>query len=136
MSTPQTMFQPGTTSLPTSTIELSISCENLPNKDLMSKSDPLCVVYMKQTGRQTNWFEVGRTEHLQDTLNPAWQKKFAIEYKFEERQVLKFAVYDVDSESANLDHHDFLGSLECSFNAEQGIYTKIGQGYWDNQHFS
>ena len=124
MNTPGTTFQPGMTSLPTSTVELSIRCENLPNKDLMSKSDPLCVVYMKQTGRQTNWFEVGRTEHIQDTLNPAWQKKFLIEYKFEERQALKFAVYDVDSISANLDHHDFLGSLECSLGEVVSMQSK------------
>jgi hypothetical protein len=33
-------------------------------------------------------------------------------------------VYDVDSASANLDHHDFLGSLECSLGEVVSMQSK------------
>jgi hypothetical protein len=38
----------------------------------------------------------------QDTLNPVWHKKLVLEYKFEERQVLQFKVFDRDSTSEEL----------------------------------
>jgi hypothetical protein len=37
-----------------------------------------------------------------------------LEYRFEEAQKLRFAVYDLDNETASLADDDFLGSLECS----------------------
>ena len=39
-----------------SKVELSISCTNLANKDLTSKSDPICVV--KQKNSEGNYVEV------------------------------------------------------------------------------
>merc|ERR1719410_301505 len=58
--------------------------------------------------------EVGRTETLQDTPNPVWQKKVVLDYNFEKRQFVKFCVFDSDSSSTDLESHDFLGSCECS----------------------
>merc|ERR1719369_100542 len=106
---PGSSFQPGVSALPTSTVELSVQCENLPDRDLMSKSDPVCVLYMKES--RGNWRELGRTEQIKDSLSPAWQKKFIVEYKFEERQLMKLVVYDVDCASARVDDHDSLGSV-------------------------
>ena len=37
-----------------------------------------------------------------------------MEYRFEEAQKLKFAVYDLDNATASLGDDDFLGALECS----------------------
>lgn len=37
-------------------VELTVSCENLLDKDVVSKSDPLCVLHMHTSGN--NWFEV------------------------------------------------------------------------------
>jgi len=34
-----------------SKVELRISCTNLLDKDIMSKSDPLCVLFIQQDGR-------------------------------------------------------------------------------------
>merc|ERR1711963_219521 len=90
---------PQSTSLPTSTVELSVKCTDLADKDILSKSDPICVMFMQ---RNNQWFEVGRTEMIKDNLNPAWEKKFVVDYSFEERQVVKFEVYDFDSDSKNL----------------------------------
>merc|ERR1719210_220181 len=109
---PNSPFQiPGGSGLPISTVELAVSCTNLADTDLMSKSDPLCVLFVKNNN---SWMEYGRTEKITDSLSPAWLKKFVIDYKFEERQMLKFSVYDLDSSSAQLSHHDFLGEVETS----------------------
>jgi hypothetical protein len=45
--------------LPTTTLQLSISCKGLPKKDMMSKSDPVCVLYVKS---KDAWVEAG-TDH-------------------------------------------------------------------------
>ena len=37
-------------------VELTVSCDNLLDKDIASKSDPLCVLLMDASGSQ--WFEV------------------------------------------------------------------------------
>ena len=99
-------FDPSSTSLPTSTVEISVRCTDLADKDLMSKSDPICVMFMQKQGK---WFEIGRTEMIADTLNPSWEKKFVVDYSFEERQVVKFEIYDWDVDSKLLSDHDFLG---------------------------
>ena len=50
------------------------------------------------------WHELCRTEVVMDNLNPKFIKSFTVEYRFEERQKFKVAVYDVDdfSEKASL----------------------------------
>jgi len=115
-------FQPGLAALPTSTVELSLRCENLADTDVLSKSDPMCVLFIK--GKTNNWLEFGRTERISDTLSPSWHKKFVMDYKFEERQLLKFAIYDVDSESSRRDDHDFLGSTEVSLGEIIAVQSK------------
>ncbi|KAK7102330.1 copine-8-like [Littorina saxatilis] len=106
-------FQAGTASMPSSKVEISVQCRNLKNKDTFSKSDPMCVLQMRNSKtRQPH--EVGRTEVIKDTLDPNFVKKFVVDYFFEERQILMFSIYDVDSTSQNLENHDFLGKFECS----------------------
>ena len=100
--------------LPTSTVELTVQCDKLKDKDILSKSDPCCVLFKKVKGRRDDWIEVDRTEVVKNDLNPVWQKRFVMEYSFEERQELKFEVYDADSNSADLKQHDFLGRCETS----------------------
>ena len=107
-------FQPGVASVPSTSVELSLSCDNLRDLDVMSKSDPFCVVYYKDNSKQREFIEIGRTEMIEDNLNPVWQKKIVLDYNFEQRQLLKFAVYDYDGSSNTLDSHDFLGSAEAS----------------------
>jgi len=94
---------------PTSTVEISINCDKLINKDLVSKSDPFCV--MLQSHAPNQWTETGRTEVVQDSLSPKFVHKFVVTYNFERRQPVKFQIYDQDSQSSRLEDHDFLG--EC-----------------------
>lgn len=45
-----------------------------------------------------------------------FSKTFVVDFRFEEVQTLKFAVYDVDDKH-NIDdirRHDFIGAMECS----------------------
>ncbi len=101
--------------MPTSTLEISVKCSKLADQDVLSKSDPFCVMYMKsQTGE---WVEIGRTEVIMDNLNPEWHKKFVVAYSFEERQEVKFEVYDKDDNSNVLSSHDFLGGCQSTLGA-------------------
>ena len=45
-----------------------------------------------------------------------WQKKINLDYNFEQRQMLRLRVYDLDSDSvgSKLESQDFLGMAECS----------------------
>lgn len=95
--------------LPTSQIELTLSCRNLINADFISKSDPYCIVWMKELAWQGQHYEVGRTETIDDTLNPQWVKKFVLDYKFETIQKIKFEVWDEDLKGS-----DFLGRFETT----------------------
>uniref|UniRef100_A0A8C6D7A0 Copine 3 n=1 Tax=Moschus moschiferus TaxID=68415 RepID=A0A8C6D7A0_MOSMO len=93
-------------------VELNISCDNLLDKDIGSKSDPLCVLFLNTSGQQ--WYEVARTERIQNCLNPKFSKTFTIDYYFEVVQKLKFGVYDIDNKTVELSDDDFLGECECS----------------------
>lgn len=103
----------------TSQIEMILSCENLLNLDVMSKSDPFCIVQMKESW-QNNFFEIGRTEQIDDNLNPEWVKKFILNYNFETIQKIRFEIWDKDTSG-----NDFLGEFETtladivSFNGRQ-----------------
>jgi len=126
-------FVPGGASAPATEVEISVRCEELVNRDLTSKSDPTCVLFVQRSGKPGDWAEFGRTEKIQDSLSPRWGKKFVMDYKFEERQLLKFSIYDIDSSSTNLDSHDFLGDTECSLGeimAQQskGFVRKLSKG--------
>ncbi|XP_053198031.1 copine-3 isoform X1 [Scomber japonicus] len=93
-------------------VELTVSCANLLDKDIGSKSDPLCVLLMDTSNSQ--WYEIGRTEKVQNCLNPNFAKKFVIDYYFEMVQKLKFGIYDIDNKTIDLSDDDFLGQLECT----------------------
>ncbi|XP_069765171.1 copine-8 isoform X3 [Narcine bancroftii] len=75
--------------------------------------DSLCVLYLQGIGNK-EWRESGRTEAIDNTLNPDFVRKFLLDYFFEERQNLRFDLYDVDSKSSNLSEHDFLGQAFCT----------------------
>uniref|UniRef100_A0A8C7WZY1 C2 domain-containing protein n=1 Tax=Oryzias sinensis TaxID=183150 RepID=A0A8C7WZY1_9TELE len=93
-------------------VELSVSCDHLMDKDISSKSDPLCVLMM--CGADSQWYEVGRSEQVQNCLSPRFSKKFVIDYFFEVVQKLKFGIYDIDNKTIDLSDDDFLGQLECN----------------------
>lgn len=106
-------FEPLAGVIPATKVEITVSCRNLLDRDTFSKSDPICVLYT-QTVANREWREYGRTEVIDNTLNPDFVHKFILDYFFEERQNLRFDLYDLDSKSENLSKHDFLGQMYCT----------------------
>merc|ERR1712126_10538 len=119
-------FTPGHAVAPSSKVELTISCSKLADMDVFSKSDPFLVLYQDETDKIGRWVEIGRTETIDNTLNPTWQKKFVLDFTFERRQKLRFDVYDEDNASKDLDNHDFIGRMECSLGE---IVSSQGRGF-------
>jgi C2 domain len=60
------------------------------------------------------YFQVGRTERINNCLNPQFSKPFELDYFFEEVQRLCFKVYDLDNDTASVSDDDFLGQIECT----------------------
>lgn len=57
---------------------------------------------------------MGRSERIENTLNPQFSRQFELDYYFEEVQQIKFAVYDLDNNTPQVTDDDFLGQLECT----------------------
>ncbi|XP_057787331.1 protein BONZAI 3 [Salvia miltiorrhiza] len=117
-------------------IELSLSASKLLDLDVVSKSDPMAVVYMKR--RDGKLDELGRTEVILNNLDPTWIHKIHITYQFEIIQTLIFHVYDVDSKYHNipvkmlkLQDQDFLGEATCVVSQ---IVTKRNRSLTLNLH--
>lgn len=94
--------------LPTSQVELTLSCRNLINADIITKSDPYCSVSMREPW-QDQYHEIARTEIIKDSLNPQWVKKLILNYNFETIQKIKFDIRDED-----LQGYDYLGRFETT----------------------
>lgn len=82
---------------------------------------------MTLTPVTTSLRQYDRTETAVNNLNPAFSKKFVLDYHFEEVQKLKFALFDQDKSSAQLDEHDFLGQFSCSLGTVSlGLPSGVG----------
>ncbi|XP_052115151.1 protein BONZAI 1 [Arachis duranensis] len=102
-----------------SQIELSFSASGLRDRDFLSKSDPMMVLYTR--GKHGALEEIGRTEVVLNSLDPKWITKHLIMYHFEVVQFLVFRVYDIDTQFHNLDvkmlkleEQQFLGEATCA----------------------
>nr|XP_024647228.1 copine-9 isoform X2 [Macaca nemestrina] len=76
---------------------------------LPSPPPPAVVVLYTQSRASQEWREFGRTEVIDNTLNPDFVRKFVLDYFFEEKQNLRFDVYNVDSKTNISKPKDFLG---------------------------
>uniref|UniRef100_A0A3Q2CA51 Copine-3 n=1 Tax=Cyprinodon variegatus TaxID=28743 RepID=A0A3Q2CA51_CYPVA len=94
-----------------SKVELTVSCSNLLDKDVGSKSDPLCVLLQKSGDK---WTELGRTERLKNTSSPTFSQHLRLDYHFETVQNLKFGIYDIDNSTSDLGDDDYLGGAELT----------------------
>lgn len=90
-------------------VELYFSCKKLKDLDLLSKSDPQIVVFIKQ-GNQTQWVKVGETEVMKNNLNPEFKTAITLFYQFEVHQHLRIEVQDYDSPGK----FDLIGSIETT----------------------
>jgi vacuolar-type H+-ATPase subunit F/Vma7 len=94
-----------------SLVQLSVKCTELADLDLFPKSDPMCALFSR---KKDDWVEEGRTEIVRDSFSPKFTKTFVLQYHFEEKQLLKICVYNVDSDSKDLAQHNFIGEAEFS----------------------
>ncbi|XP_059185178.1 copine-1 isoform X2 [Centropristis striata] len=94
-----------------SKVELSVSCCSLLDKDVGSRSDPLCVLLQK-TG--DTWTELCRTEQVENSSSPSFSQRLRVDYHFETVQNLKLGVYDIDNASHDLGDDDYLGGAELT----------------------
>ncbi|ETN18439.1 hypothetical protein PPTG_04043 [Phytophthora nicotianae INRA-310] len=109
---------------PTSSVELSLSAKDLKDRDIISKSDPFAVLFVKSG---SGWTKLGKTEAKKDDLNPSWTKLFLVEYHFESVQHLKVEVYDQDSSSPDkLKDQDFIGGAEFTLGQLMGAPGQSG----------
>lgn len=90
---------------------IKLQCRDLLDLDLVSKSDPFAVFYLKAEMDKV-WRRIGRTETIMDNLDPQWDTEFKINYYFEKNQKYKVEVYDSE---ANGDH-ELLGTFEEAMN--------------------
>ena len=80
-----------------------VTCTDLLKRDAVSNRDPVCVLWVKKKGE---WEEFKRTK---DSHNHHGATEFVLDYRFEERQLLKFEVIDIEENK-----FDRLGHVECS----------------------
>uniref|UniRef100_A0AAV2M527 C2 domain-containing protein n=1 Tax=Knipowitschia caucasica TaxID=637954 RepID=A0AAV2M527_KNICA len=81
----------------------------------MEYSAQVTVRALRSVAQICLWFwSFGRTEVIDNTLNPDFVRKYIMDYFFEEKQNLRFDLYDVDSKSPDLSKHDFLGQMFCT----------------------
>ncbi|OHT09885.1 Copine family protein [Tritrichomonas foetus] len=90
-------------------VNLHVSAKNLKDVDIVTVSDPMCVLFIWQNNK---WEEFARTEVVWNNLNPEWVTFFAVMYVFEIRQPLLFRVYDVDGDNANLSKQKIIGEKQ------------------------
>uniref|UniRef100_A0A3B3DAL1 C2 domain-containing protein n=1 Tax=Oryzias melastigma TaxID=30732 RepID=A0A3B3DAL1_ORYME len=95
-----------------SKVELTVCCSDLLDKDVGSKSDPVCVLLQSTGGDK--WVELGRTERVKNCSSPAFSQRLRLDYHFEAVQNLKLQVYDIDNATSDLGDDDFLGGVELT----------------------
>ncbi|CAN0236864.1 unnamed protein product [Ectocarpus sp. 6 AP-2014] len=115
----------------TARVHLSLSCDGLANLDVGSKSDPFVVVSMK-SGSDTGWSEIGRTEVVANNLSPRFVTLVPATFRFEEVQMLRFDVYDVEgsfttSDASRLDvrMQASQGTAECALATIMGAHGQM-----------
>jgi len=96
-------------------VEFYVSCRNLKNMDIMSKSDPQVRLYFKNTSNNT-WSFFGETEIAKNDLNPNFQVTFQVAFIFETNQHIKFEVVDSDGSGSS----ELIGSVETTVGAVMG----------------
>uniref|UniRef100_A0A3Q2W5U3 Copine Va n=1 Tax=Haplochromis burtoni TaxID=8153 RepID=A0A3Q2W5U3_HAPBU len=90
-------------------LNVSYGCDRLPANPLTLEKR---LTFIQSQPCWKNQF--GRTEVIDNTLNPDFVRKYILDYFFEEKQNLRFDVYDIDSKSPDLAKHDFLGQVFCT----------------------
>jgi len=68
-----------------SSIQVHVSLRDLPNTDMMSKTDSFCVIHAYNPF-DDSWEQMGKTSVVRDCLSPEYPEAFELTYYFEEKQ--------------------------------------------------
>ena len=90
-------------------VDLFISGRQLKDLDVFSKSDPQCRVFELINGQ---YIPKGRTEQINNNLNPNFSTRIVMDYYFEKSQKLKFVM--IDGDCASHDEYDLIGEFETT----------------------
>lgn len=90
-------------------MQLFLQAKELANLDHFSESDPFCSLYLRSS-LTAEWKFIGKTETIDNNLNPKWVKHFHIEYQFDRPIYLKFEVWDEDK----VDKAQFVGGISIT----------------------
>ena len=82
-------------------IELRLEAKNLRVVGVMTRLDPMAVVYIKHDGNPY-WTEIGQTSPLRDKSNPMWGETFDISFYFGKYQHIRFEIYNSAKSQTNL----------------------------------
>ncbi|CAL8147216.1 unnamed protein product [Orchesella dallaii] len=77
-------------------IKIQVSGRNLLKKGLLRTGDPYYILKLSEDGGESKT-EIGRSETLQNQLNPDWPNVFEITFDREKNQYLYFHVWDEDT---------------------------------------
>ena len=100
---------------PSEMVNLHVSCRNLKDLDILTKSDPQVHFYTFNE-QNLQWTLFGKTEEIKDNLNPDFQEFFSIVFQFEKHQKLRFEVLDIDPAG----RHEYIGYIETSLGVIMG----------------
>jgi len=78
--------------------------------DAFSKTDPICVLYIKNPTKANIWEKHSQTEKVNNNNNPDFIKDFKVKYFFEKRHDLKFSLIDDDRHGK----FELVGEIEMS----------------------
>ena len=60
-----------------------------------------------------------------DNLNPKFATPIVLDYRFEERQNLRFLVVDIDKEGGKLEEQEIIGTVISFYTLKQHFYDII-----------
>lgn len=113
--------------------ELFFSCESLAKLDTFSKSDPQVRLYaIKNVSgpaggpAKTIQALISQTEMVKDTSNPKFGTSIVVNYHFEEQQLMRVEVIDVDKTNA-------AGEVRGSDRRRQNQCSGGGKGKWSTK---
>lgn len=121
--------------MPATEVKLEIAAKNLRDRDIISKSDPVAVVFEEVRNfhvpvgspQEQQWREIGRTESIKDDLNPHFKIHVTVPYRFEELQNIRIGLWDIDSKNPALTNQDFLGDIRTT------LGDVVAAGMWTGQ---
>ena len=103
-------------------VNLFVSGRKLKNLDTFSKSDPICILFEQRDGK---WNMVGKTECINNTLNPDFETSFTVDYYFEKAQNFRFVMIDGDGVYSDTADYDEIGSVEVQMGRLMGAPKQV-----------